>query len=131
MQAKHLTKETIKNIGINTTQNYPEFRPGDTICVTTKILEGEKERLQDFEGVVLGLKGSGASQTFRVRKISQGIAVERIFPYHSPSITKITVTRQGVVRRAKLYYIRDRQGKEAEVEKKITYKKNDSSAKVA
>lgn len=87
--------------------NIPEFRVGDTVKVDVKIVEGKRERIQSFEGVVISRKGGGISETFTVRKKSAGIGVERIFPMHSPKIDKITVVRKGVVRRAKLYYARD------------------------
>ncbi|MBQ7140721.1 MAG: 50S ribosomal protein L19 [Bacilli bacterium] len=87
--------------------NIPEFRVGDTVRVDVKIKEGNKERIQAFEGVVISRKGGGISETFTVRKKSAGIGVERIFPMHSPKIDKITVVRKGKVRRAKLHYARE------------------------
>ncbi|OGQ48063.1 MAG: 50S ribosomal protein L19 [Deltaproteobacteria bacterium RIFCSPLOWO2_02_FULL_47_10] len=96
------------------------FRPGDTVCVTSKVKEGEKERLQAFEGVVIARKGSNISETFTVRKVSYGIGVERIFPLHSPSIEKIELKQEGVVRRAKLYYLRELSGRAARIEEKQT-----------
>ncbi len=84
----------------------PEFRPGDTVKVHFRVVEGEKERIQDFEGIVISRRGGGLKETFTVRKISSGIGVERIFPIHSPRIAKIEVVRGGRVRRAKLYYLR-------------------------
>ena len=86
--------------------NIPEFRVGDTVRVDVKIIEGKRERIQAFEGIVMARKGSGISETFTVRKISYGVGVERIFPIHSPKISKITVVRTGKVRRAKLNYLR-------------------------
>ena len=86
--------------------NVPEFRVGDTVRVDVKIIEGKRERIQAFEGIVMARKGSGISETFTVRKISYGVGVERIFPVHSPKISKITVVRTGKVRRAKLNYLR-------------------------
>ncbi len=91
----------------------PVFRPGDTISVHVKVVEGDKERIQQFQGIVIGIRGSGISRTFRVRKISNGVGVERIFPIHSPSIAKIEKIREGKVRRAKLYYLRNLTGKSA------------------
>lgn len=85
----------------------PEFRVGDTVNVGVKIIEGKKERVQAYEGIVISRKGSGISETFTVRKISGGIGVERTFPVHSPKLDFITVTRKGKARRAKLYYARD------------------------
>src|SRR3990170_1228994 len=98
----------------------PDFRSGDTIKVYTKIKEGEKERTQVFEGVVISKKKGSNRATFSVRKISYGVGVERIFPLHSPSIEKIEVVQEGKVRRAKLYYLRKRIGKSARIKKKIT-----------
>ena len=91
----------------------PQFYPGDTISVHVKVIEGDKERIQQFQGIVMGIKGSGLSKTFRVRKISNGVGVERIFPYHSPSIHKVERIKDGKVRRAKLYYLRNLTGKSA------------------
>lgn len=99
-------------------KDVPNFGPGDTLRVHVKIIEGDKERIQVFEGLVIGRSGGGLRETFRVRKISYGIGVERIFPLHSPRIDKIEVTRRGRVRRAKLYYLRDRKGKAAQVKEK-------------
>lgn len=84
----------------------PEFRVGDTVIVGVKIVEGKRERVQDFEGIVIAIKNSGIGKTFTVRKLSQGVGVERTFPINSPSIDKVTVTRKGKVRRAKLNYLR-------------------------
>ncbi|RJP35507.1 MAG: 50S ribosomal protein L19 [Candidatus Omnitrophota bacterium] len=92
-------------------KEYPYFQAGDTIRVNTRVIEGEKERLQAFEGVVIGKSGSGMGETFKVRKLSYGVGVERTFPLHSPRIESIKVVRRGHVRRAKLYYLRERQGK--------------------
>lgn len=94
------------------------FDVGDTVRVYSKVVEGDKERLQLFEGVVIGRKGGGARETFMVRKISFGVGVERIFPLHSPSIDRVEVRRKGAVRRAKLYYLRDKKGKAAKVKEK-------------
>jgi large subunit ribosomal protein L19 len=91
----------------------PVFKPGDTISVHVKVVEGDKERIQQFQGIVMGMRGSGVSRTFRVRKISNGVGVERIFPLHSPSIAKIEKIKEGHVRRAKLYYLRKLTGKSA------------------
>lgn len=93
----------------------PDFRPGDTVRVHVRIREGEKERIQVFEGQVIARSGEGMRETFTVRKVSSGISVERIFPVHSPAVEMIEVTAFGRVRRAKLYYLRKRQGKAARI----------------
>ncbi len=94
-------------------KEYPAFKVGDTVRVYYKIVEGEKERIQPFEGVVIRIKGSGPNKTFTVRKESYGVGIERIFPYYSPNIEKIEVVKYGKVRRAKLYFLRKYRGKEA------------------
>ncbi len=93
----------------------PDFRPGDTVRVDVKVVEGTRERIQAFEGVVIKRRGGGLSETFTVRRVAYGVAVERCFPIHSPRVDKIVVVRQGRVRRAKLYYMRDRFGKAARI----------------
>tara|TARA_B100000686_G_C16719229_1_gene933906 strand:+ start:416 stop:763 length:348 start_codon:yes stop_codon:yes gene_type:complete len=99
-------------------KDVPRVQSGDTVRVHVKIVEGDKERIQIFEGIVIGLSGGGLRETFRVRKISYGIGVERIFPLHSPRLDKIEVVKKGRVRRAKLYYLRDRKGKAAQIREK-------------
>lgn len=99
-------------------REYPEFKAGDTITVSYKIKEGNKERIQSFRGVVLQRRGSGVTETFTVRKISSGIGVERIFPLNSPFIESITVDKRGVVRRARIFYLRGLQGKKARIKEK-------------
>lgn len=96
-------------------KDVPPFGPGDTVKVFTKVVEGDKERLQPFEGVVISRRGGGTGETFMVRKVSFGVGVEKIFPLHSPTIDRIEVLRKGKVRRAKLYYLRDKKGKSAKV----------------
>ena len=96
----------------------PDFGPGDTVRVHVRVIEGGRERVQLFEGVVLGRSGGGIRETFTVRKLSFGVGVERIFPVHAPIIQKLEVTRRGDVRRAKLYYLRDRVGKAARIKEK-------------
>ncbi|MBR9989348.1 MAG: 50S ribosomal protein L19 [Gemmatimonadetes bacterium] len=96
----------------------PAFDPGDTLRVSVRVREGDKERLQAFEGVCIARKGGGISETFTVRKVSSGIGVERVFPMHSPSVESITVVRRGRVRRAKLYYLRALRGKAARIKEK-------------
>ena len=99
-------------------KDIPRVQSGDTVRVHVKIVEGDKERIQVFEGVVIGIKGGGLRETFRVRKVSYGIGVERIFPLHSPRLDKIDIVKKGRVRRAKLYYLRDRKGKAAQIKEK-------------
>ncbi|MBM9819932.1 50S ribosomal protein L19 [Staphylococcus aureus] len=94
----------------------PSFRPGDTLRVHVRIIEGTRERIQVFEGVVIKRRGGGVSETFTVRKISSGVGVERTFPLHTPKIEKIEVKRRGKVRRAKLYYLRSLRGKAARIQ---------------
>jgi large subunit ribosomal protein L19 len=96
----------------------PAFGPGDTIRVMVRVREGDKERLQAFEGIVISKRGGGISENFTVRKISAGVGVERIFPIHSPSIASVEVVRRGRVRRAKLYYLRNLRGKKAKIKEK-------------
>jgi large subunit ribosomal protein L19 len=96
----------------------PDFRPGDTVKVHVRVVEGERERVQVFEGIVIRRRGSQLSETFTVRKISFGVGVERTFPIHSPMISKIDVSSLGDVRRAKLYYLRERIGKKAKVKER-------------
>jgi len=103
----------IEREGLKT--NIPEFSPGDTVRVMVRVREGEKERLQAFEGICIARRGGGISESFTVRKISAGIGVERIFPLHSPSISVIEVMRKGRVRRAKLYFLRRLAGKAARI----------------
>ncbi|MEH7662312.1 50S ribosomal protein L19, partial [Bacillus velezensis] len=101
-----ITKEQLRT-------DLPAFRPGDTLRVHVKVVEGNRERIQIFEGVVIKRRGGGISETFTVRKISYGVGVERTFPVHTPKIAKIEVVRYGKVRRAKLYYLRELRGKAA------------------
>ncbi|MFT5144724.1 MAG: large subunit ribosomal protein L19 [Rhodothermales bacterium] len=98
----------------------PDFQAGDTVNVHVRVIEGEKERIQQYQGVVIALKGSDARRTFMVRKVSNGVGVERIFPLHSPKIARIEVVRRGKVRRAKLYYMRALRGKAARIKEKRT-----------
>ncbi len=98
--------------------NIPTFRTGDELKVHVRVIEGSKSRIQIFQGVVIGRRGSGLRETFTIRKISYGVGVERIFPVHAPVIEKIEVVRKGDVRRAKLYYLRDLRGKAAKIKEK-------------
>lgn len=106
---RELTKEQLRT-------DIPDFRPGDTLKVYVKVKEGNRERVQLFEGVVIKRRGGGISETFTVRKVSYGVGVERTFPLHSPMLDKIEVARRGKVRRAKLYYLRNLRGKAARIE---------------
>lgn len=101
-------------------RDVPVFNIGDTVRVSVKIREGKRERVQAFEGIVIAKSGRGLTQTFKVRRVSFGIGVERTFLIHSPFIEKVQIVRHGQVRRAKLYYLRDRVGKAAQVKEKIT-----------
>src|SRR5699024_674995 len=98
--------------------DHPDFRPGDTVKVHAKVVEGSRERIQIFEGVVIKRQNGGISETFTVRKLSYGVGVERTFPVHSPRVAKIEVVRRGSVRRAKLYYLRNRRGKAAQIKER-------------
>ncbi|EOD00956.1 50S ribosomal protein L19 [Caldisalinibacter kiritimatiensis] len=111
---KAIEQEQLKN-------DLPEFNVGDTVQVHYRVKEGNRERIQVFEGTVLKRQGGGARETFTVRRISYGVGVERTFPVHSPKIEKIVVTRRGKVRRAKLFYLRGRRGKAARVKEKTNY----------
>ncbi len=108
--------DQVKQMQVRT--DLPKFKPGDRINVHFRVIEGDKERIQQFEGDVISIRGSGIDQTFTVRKISDGVGVERIFPMHSPRIAKIEVVREGKVRRAKLYYLRKLSGKAAKIKSK-------------
>ncbi len=111
-----ITKDMIRN-------DIPDFWVGDTVRVHQKIKEGNKERVQIFEGVVIGRKGGGISESFCVRKVSDGISIEKVFPLNSPAIAKIEVASRGKVRRAKLYYLRTAKGKKAKIERRLVFKK--------
>jgi large subunit ribosomal protein L19 len=102
-------------------QDIPEFAPGDTVRVLYRVREGEKERIQAFEGVCIARRGGGLAETFTVRKISSGIGVERIFPLHAPTVKGVEVVRRGRVRRAKLYYLRGLRGKAARITEKRSH----------
>jgi large subunit ribosomal protein L19 len=111
---EQLEKEEIARLE----KTVPEFAPGDTLKVSVKVKEGDRERLQAYEGVCIGRAGSGLNENFTVRKISFGEGVERVFPVYSPNVAAIEVVRRGKVRRAKLYYLRDRRGKSARITEK-------------
>lgn len=97
-------------------QDVPAFRPGDTLKVHVRVIEGKKERIQVFQGIVIGRRGGGTSEMFTIRKISGSVGVERIFPLHSPTIERLELVRRGKIRRAKLYYLRNLSGKAARIE---------------
>ena len=108
---QQLEAEAIENLG----KDIPDFRPGDTVRVGVKVVEGQRERVQNFEGVVIARSNRGMGSNFTVRKMSFGEGVERVFPLYSPIVDSLTVVRRGVVRRAKLYYLRGRTGKSARI----------------
>jgi large subunit ribosomal protein L19 len=110
--------DAIKTIEEGYKKDIPSFRVGDSVRVSTRVKEGDKERLQAFEGVVIARRGSGTRETFTVRKVSYGIGVERIFPIYSPVIDKIKLVKQRSTKRAKLYYLRERKGKAAKLKEK-------------
>ena len=112
---RELEKEQLRS-------DLPKLEIGDTVRVYVKVVEGNRERLQNFEGVVIKMQGGGIRKPFTVRRISYGVGVERTFPYHSPRIGRIEVVRHGVVRRAKLYYLRERTGKAAKIKERIVTK---------
>lgn len=116
--------DLVKAVEIDQLKNaYPEVEIGDFVKVHLKIKEGNRERIQVFEGTVIARKGGGLSETINVRRLSYGVGVERILPVHSPKIEKIEIVRKGLVRRAKLYYLRDRVGKAAKVKEKLVNRK--------
>lgn len=117
MSNKHPLVQHVENAQLRT--DIPEFAPGDTVVVQVKVKEGERERLQAFEGVVIAKRNRGLNSAFTVRKISSGVGVERAFQTHSPLIGAIEVKRRGDVRRAKLYYLRERSGKSARIKEKL------------
>jgi len=118
----HQTIQMLEQIHVRS--DLPDFKPGDTVKVFVRVREGDKERLQVFEGAVIGRKGAGIHETFTVRKISYGIGVERVFPVHSPMLSKVEIVTKGRVRRAKLNYLRDLKGKAARISEKKTWLMN-------
>ena len=109
---KHIAEASMK-------KEIPQFEIGDTVKIDVNIKEGDKERIQAFEGTVIAMKHGGISETFTVRRVAHGVGIERVFPIHSPKVDSVNVLRHGVVRRAKLYYLRNRVGKAARVKEKI------------
>ena len=122
---EQLEKEHIEELN----KTVPEFAPGDTVRVSVKVVEGTRERLQAFEGVCIARNGGGLNEAFTVRKISFGEGVERVFPIFSPMVDSINVVRRGKVRRAKLYYLRDRRGKSARIAEKVDHTRKGKNAK--
>ncbi|HTS39040.1 MAG TPA: 50S ribosomal protein L19 [Xanthobacteraceae bacterium] len=110
---QQLDKEQVEKLSAG--KDYPDFEPGDTVLVNVKVVEGERTRIQAFEGICIGRAGTGINENFTVRKISYGEGVERVFPLYSPMIDSIKLLRRGKVRRAKLYYLRGRRGKKARI----------------
>ena len=106
---------------MNKQNDWPEFRPGDNVVVSYRIIEGSKERIQDFRGDVIKIRGEGSNKTFTVRKMSNGVGVERIFPFSSPNIAGVKILKRGKVRRAKLYYLRNLVGKKARIKERKMY----------
>ena len=121
MSNKHPLVQLVENAQL---KHHPSFAPGDTVVVQVKVREGDRERLQAFEGVVIAKRNRGLNSSFTVRKISSGVGVERAFQLHSPIIDSISVKRRGDVRRAKLYYLRERSGKSARIREKLGAKKD-------
>ena len=120
---EQLEKEHMEELG----KSVPDFAPGDTVKVNVKVREGDRERLQAFEGVCIARAGGGLNENFTVRKISFGEGVERVFPIYSPLVDSIEVVRRGKVRRAKLYYLRDRRGKSARIAEKVDRRRKKTS----
>jgi len=127
---EQLDAEQMKRL--SETRKIPDFQPGDTVIVNVKVKEGERSRVQAYEGVCIARAGAGINENFTVRKISYGEGVERVFPIYSPIIDSLTVVRRGKVRRAKLYYLRDRRGKSARIAERVdTTPKKAAEAKAA
>jgi large subunit ribosomal protein L19 len=126
---KEIENEQMAKLTAN--KEIPEFQPGDTVVVNVKIVEGERSRVQAYEGVCIGRAGAGLNENFTVRKISYGEGVERVFPLYSPMIDSITVVRRGKVRRAKLYYLRGRRGKAARISERQDHTQAQGAEKTA
>jgi large subunit ribosomal protein L19 len=126
---QQLEKEQVDRLSANKT--IPDFEPGDTVVVNVKVVEGERTRVQAYEGVCIARAGAGISQNFTVRKISYGEGVERVFPLYSPMVDSIKVVRHGKVRRAKLYYLRGRRGKSARIAEGTGHGSNEGQARTA
>ena len=126
---QQLEKEQVEKLSAGKT--IPDFHPGDTLLVNVKVVEGERTRIQAYEGVCIGRSGSGLNENFTVRKISYGEGVERVFPLYSPMIDSIRIVRRGKVRRAKLYYLRGRRGKAARISEKQDHRGGEEAAEPA
>src|SRR5215475_4573586 len=126
---QQLEKEQVEKLSAG--KEIPDFQPGDTVLVNVKVVEGERTRIQAYEGVCIGRAGSGLNENFTVRKISYGEGVERVFPLYSPMIDSIRVVRHGKVRRAKLYYLRDLRGKSARILEREGFAAEDAAAAAA
>jgi large subunit ribosomal protein L19 len=126
---KQLEKEQMAKLSAGKTM--PDFEPGDTVIVNYKVVEGERSRIQAYEGVCIGRAGSGLNENFTVRKISYGEGVERVFPLYSPMIDSVKIVRRGKVRRAKLYYLRGRRGKSARIVEKQERERDPAAAEAA
>jgi len=126
---QQLNKEQVEKLSVGKT--IPEFGPGDTVLVNVKVVEGDKSRIQAYEGVCIGRAGAGLNQNFTVRKISYGEGVERVFPLYAPMIDSITVVRRGKVRRAKLYYLRGLRGKKARISEATSAVATEAGAETA
>ena len=126
---QQLEKEQVEKLSAGKT--IPDFHPGDTLLVNVKVVEGERTRIQAYEGVCIGRSGSGLNENFTVRKISYGEGVERVFPRYSPMIDSIRIVRRGKVRRAKLYYLRGRRGKAARISEKQDHRGGEEAAEPA
>jgi large subunit ribosomal protein L19 len=126
---EQLEKEQVAKLSAG--KQIPDFGPGDTVLVNYKVVEGERTRIQAYEGVCIGRAGSGLNENFTVRKISYGEGVERVFPLYSPMIDSIKIVRRGKVRRAKLYYLRGRRGKAARISERQDHRGSEASAEVA
>ena len=123
----NLMRHVEETLGLKN-KTFPSFKAGDTVTVHYKIIEGNKERIQQFQGVILQRKGSGQGETFTIRKISNGVGVERIIPVNSPNIDKIELNKVGIVRRAKIFYLRNLTGKKARITEKKTFTADTATA---
>ena len=122
------TLEAEERTRLSANRSIPEFQPGDTLVVNVKVKEGERTRVQAYEGVCISRSGGGIQESFTVRKISYGEGVERVFPVYSPNVESIKVVRRGAVRRAKLYYLRDRRGKSARIAERVERRETPAAA---